>query len=90
MSLSQTAKSQAPVNDDCVNALPIDITGGGFDLGMFNSPVIELSNATIQSGESFASAILGSGLSHKSVINPASLAFRLLDGPLDSRCRGGS
>lgn len=49
--------SQAPVNDHCANALPIIISGGGFDLGTFVSAPSDLSNATVQPGEFFDSSI---------------------------------
>ena len=67
MFLCPTLKAQAPINDDCSNALPIIITGNGYDFGTFNSVPTELANATVQPGESFAPAILGAGLSQKSV-----------------------
>jgi gliding motility-associated-like protein len=46
-------QAQAPVNDDCENALPIPISGGGFDLGTFVSAPTDLSNATVQTGPAY-------------------------------------
>jgi gliding motility-associated-like protein len=40
--------SQAPINDDCINAIPIPISGGGFDLGTFVSVPTDLTNATVE------------------------------------------
>jgi len=43
-----------PANDDCANATPISISGGGFDYGTFNSTVSDMTMATGQAGEHFA------------------------------------
>lgn len=58
LSVDSKLLSQAPVNDNCENALPILISGNGFDLGTFISAPTDLSNATIQAGlEYFDSSI---------------------------------
>ena len=43
-----------PANDNCVNAIPIPISGGGFDYGTYTSETSDLSMATAQTGEYFA------------------------------------
>src|SRR5688572_14720214 len=43
-----------PANDNCVNAIPIPISGAGYDYGTFTSSTSDLSMATAQSGEYFA------------------------------------
>lgn len=42
-----------PVNDNCTNATRIDITGGGYDYGVYSSAVSDMTMATAQSGEFF-------------------------------------
>ncbi len=49
--------AQAPANDDCNNAETITVPNNGYGLGIFSSTEINLTNATIQPGESFASAL---------------------------------
>ena len=61
------ALGQAPVNDNCANAIPITISNAGFGLGVFNSANTDISKATIQTGESFASAIFTAKQNQKSV-----------------------
>jgi gliding motility-associated-like protein len=56
-----------PSNDDCANAKTIIIPGGGFALGAFVSTTDDISSATVQPTESFAPAILVSGLNKKSM-----------------------
>jgi gliding motility-associated-like protein len=43
----------APGNDNCNNALPINISGGGYSLNTFTSATINMSGATLQAGEVF-------------------------------------
>jgi len=59
--------SQAPVNDDCFNAIAIPVPAAGFGLGTFISTQINPANATVQRGEAFAPAILVAGLNKKSI-----------------------
>ncbi len=54
-----------PANDHCTNAAVIPITNNGFGLGTFLSSVDDISIATIQTGEIFASVIFTSGLTVK-------------------------
>ena len=56
-----------PANDNCNNASNINITGGGFDKGVFTGTQVDMTSATMQSGESFAPSIIVSGLNKKSV-----------------------
>jgi len=56
-----------PANDNCSNAQTINVTNGGFGLGTFTSSTNDLSNATLQSGETFAPAILVAGQNKKSM-----------------------
>lgn len=64
-----TALYAAPVpsNDDCTSATVITIPGGGFGLGTFTSAQADLTQATVQTGETFAPAIFVAGLDKKSV-----------------------
>lgn len=59
--------AQVPASDDCANAETIVIAGNGFGLGNFTSSQINISNATVQTGENFAPAIFVAGLDDKSV-----------------------
>lgn len=43
-----------PANDNCANAIPIPISGAGYDYGTFTSETSDLSMATAQAGEYFA------------------------------------
>src|SRR3954468_8216054 len=54
-------------NDDCASASSITISGNGFGLGVFTSPVADMFAATVQANESFAPAILVAGQIQKSV-----------------------
>jgi len=56
-----------PTNDACTSAKQIVITSGGFGMGLFNSTVDDISQATVQAGESFAPAILVAGQNKKSI-----------------------
>ncbi|MEN9569800.1 MAG: hypothetical protein RL172_1031 [Bacteroidota bacterium] len=57
----------APPNDSCGGALPIVIGGGGFAVGIFTSTNIDITEATLQTGETFAPSITVAGLTKKSV-----------------------
>lgn len=59
--------AQVPSNDNCSNAETIVISNNGFGLGNFTSPQINMTNATVQAGETFAPAIFVAGLDKKSV-----------------------
>lgn len=59
--------AQSPVNDDCANAETIVIANNGFGLGNFSSTEVNMTNATVQTGETFAPAIFVAGLDDKSV-----------------------
>jgi gliding motility-associated-like protein len=59
--------AQAPANDNCTNAATIIIANNGFGLGNFTSSQVNITNATIQTGENFAPAIFVAGLDDKSV-----------------------
>src|SRR5690606_11596339 len=56
-----------PANDLCADAITITIPDAGFGLGTFNSPTSDISQATIQTGETFAPAILVAGQNKKSM-----------------------
>lgn len=56
-----------PGNDDCAAASVITIPNGGFGLGTFTSSQADLTEATVQTGETFAPAIFVAGLDKKSV-----------------------
>lgn len=56
-----------PANDDCAAATVINIPNGGFGLGVFTSSQSDLTQATIQTGETFAPAIFVAGQDKKSV-----------------------
>src|SRR5690606_18229503 len=56
-----------PSNDNCANASVINISNGGFGLGKFNSTTDNITQATLQAGETFAPAILVAGLNTKSM-----------------------
>ncbi|MEO8770099.1 MAG: gliding motility-associated C-terminal domain-containing protein [Ferruginibacter sp.] len=54
-------------NDNCANAIPINLPPGGFGLGTFNSGSYSITTATTEPGESFAAPILSGGLTDKSI-----------------------
>jgi gliding motility-associated-like protein len=56
-----------PVNDNCSNAPSITIPNGGFGQGTFTSATYDISQATVEAGETFAPAILVAGLNKKSI-----------------------
>src|SRR5664279_3495778 len=59
--------SQAPSNDNCSNASVIPISNAGYGFGIFNSTTDDISKATVQTGETFAPAILVGGQNQKSM-----------------------
>jgi gliding motility-associated-like protein len=63
-----------PGNNDCAAASVITIPSGGFGLGTFSSVQTDLTEATVQTGETFAPAIFVAGLDKKSVWFKFSLA----------------
>ncbi len=56
-----------PVNDDCNNAAVINIPDNGYGIGTFQSSSADLTNATVQPGETFAPAIFVAAQNQKSV-----------------------
>ena len=56
-----------PANDNCSNAAVINIPNGGFGMGKFNAAANNITQATLQAGETFAPAILVAGLNKKSM-----------------------
>ena len=56
-----------PSNDHCNNATTISIPNAGFGMGTFTSSVTDISQATFQTGETFAPAILVAGQNKKSM-----------------------
>ncbi|MBC7886481.1 MAG: gliding motility-associated C-terminal domain-containing protein [Ferruginibacter sp.] len=66
-SFSINSMAQVPVNDNCANAINIPIPNGNFGLGNFISLPTILTNATVQTGETYAPAIFVAGLDKKSV-----------------------
>lgn len=60
------AAAQA-ANDNCSAASVVTIGNGGYAVGTFTSATVDISNATVQAGETFAPAILVTGQSQKSI-----------------------
>jgi len=56
-----------PVNDNCSNAINIAIPNGGYGYASVSSTQVDITAATVQPGETFASGILVAGLNQKSV-----------------------
>lgn len=56
-----------PVNDNCNNALLIPIGNNGYATGIFTSDTIDISAATMQSGETVPPAIFMAGQYQKSI-----------------------
>ena len=56
-----------PINDNCNNAITINITAGGFDKGVFSGTQVDMTASSSQTGESYAPSIVVSGLNKKSV-----------------------
>ncbi|TNE57495.1 MAG: hypothetical protein EP344_11110, partial [Bacteroidetes bacterium] len=52
--LSISLYAQQPANDNCANAAVIQIPGGGFAYGTFVSDTSDMTNATAEPGEYFA------------------------------------
>jgi gliding motility-associated-like protein len=61
------AFAQAPPNDLCSNPSVISIPNAGYALGVFNSDTIDLTNATVETGENFPAAIFVAGQDKKSI-----------------------
>jgi hypothetical protein len=59
--------AQAPVNDNCADAAEISLGTGGFGIGTFASTAYDISEATVESGESFAPAIIVASQNQKSI-----------------------
>jgi hypothetical protein len=59
--------AQAPINDNCNNAISVNITANGYGVGTFTSDEVNITAATVQTGESFAPALMVAGQSQKSV-----------------------
>lgn len=64
---NSTVAAPVPGNDDCASATVITIPNGGFALGTFSSSQSDLTDATVQPGETFAPAIFVAGQDKKSV-----------------------
>ncbi len=60
-------QAQAPVNDNCASASPVVISNNGYGLGTFTSAQADLTNATVEPGETFYSTISSAGENKKSV-----------------------
>src|SRR5688572_20433610 len=56
-----------PANDNCTSAAVITISNNGYGVGVFNSTIDNITAATVQTGETFAPAILTAGQSVKSL-----------------------
>ena len=46
-----------PANDNCANAELVTIAGGGYSYGVFSSSVVNMTNATLQLGETFPAGV---------------------------------
>jgi hypothetical protein len=62
-----TIHAAVPPNDSCGGAIQINISNGGFGLGVFTGINTDLTMATLQTGETFAPSIIVAGLNKKSV-----------------------
>ncbi len=56
-----------PANDNCSNAEVIAISNSGYGTGIFTSSNVNIGQATIQPGETFAPAVLVAGQNQKSI-----------------------
>ncbi len=65
--LTASALWAQPTNDNCSNASVITIPNGGFGVGKFTSTTDDITQATLQTGETFAPAILVAGQNRKSM-----------------------
>lgn len=57
----------APINDNCIGAIDIPISSGGYALGTFNSDTINMTYATLQPGEYVPPALNSATINHKSI-----------------------
>ncbi len=64
---SSLSNAQVPSNDNCDSAHIITISGSGYGLGTFRSDTVDLTNATVQSGENFNSTTYNAGQTAKTV-----------------------
>ncbi len=65
--ISKFCDAAPPSNDACSNAVAIPIPQGGFGLGNFSSVQIDMTDATVETGENYAPAIFVAGLDKKSI-----------------------
>ena len=56
-----------PANDNCSNASLVNISSSGFGLGSFTSTQFNLTAATLQTGEAYASSAITAGINKKSI-----------------------
>ncbi len=56
-----------PANDNCQSASVITVSNNGFGKGLFTSSINDISQASLQTGETFAPAILVAGQNKKSM-----------------------
>lgn len=54
-------------HDNCTSAQAIAISNGGYGVGTFSSTPVSITNAAVESGETFAPAVLVAGQTQKSV-----------------------
>lgn len=64
---SVTVYAAPPGNDGCAAPQIINIASNGFATGTFNSTDVDITEATVESGETFAPAILVASLNQKSI-----------------------
>lgn len=65
--ISNLVLAQAPANDDCTDAAAILLDADGFGVGTFTSDAYDISDATVQTGETFAPAIVVASQNQKSI-----------------------
>src|ERR1017187_3758976 len=65
--LTVKLSAQAPPNDNCSNATIILVTGNGNDTGLFHGAKADLTNATLQPGESIDSLQYFAGTDKKTI-----------------------
>lgn len=56
-----------PSNDDCSNAESIAITSNGFDIGLFTSSLVDITDATFQINENFHNVQVAAGNDKKTI-----------------------
>lgn len=56
-----------PSYDNCTGSSVVTISNGGYGIGTFTSNIVDITTATVQTGETFAPAILVAGQSQKSI-----------------------